>query len=132
MTACHLVKNSRSLSEGTQNHQMNTRKKTANVVLGLTVIFLISYVPYHIWKTYLVFGIIADISGAEWSDKEFWINNLKHITTTLQIFLLINSCLNPVALFCLSLSFRGQFKRYLTCCCKANSPPTGFELTRRS
>jgi len=132
MTACHLVKNSRSISEGTQNHQLNTRKRSAEIVLGLTVIFLISYVPYHIWRPYAYFSFISDTSGAKMRDKLVWVNNLEHTTSFLQIFLLINSCLNPVALLCTSLAFRRQFKRHLTRCCKANSPPTEFELTRRN
>jgi hypothetical protein len=132
MTACHLARNSRSISEGTQNHQLNTRKRTAKVVLVLTVIFLISYVPYHIWETYLYFGMASDISGVTKKDKIVWKNSLVNIRAIVYILLLINSCLNPVALFCISLDFRRQFKRYLTCCCKTNSPSTNFELTRRN
>ena len=45
-------------------------------------------------------------------------------------FLLINSCLNPVAVFCTSSPFRQHLKRDLTCCCKTNSPPADLELTR--
>jgi len=47
MTARHLVDSSRSMSEGTQNPQLKTRRNTANIVVGLTVVFVISYVPYH-------------------------------------------------------------------------------------
>ena len=50
----------------------------------------------------------------------------------IKYFLPINSCLNPVALFCSSLAFRRHLKRYLTCCFKTKSPPTDFELTRRN
>ena len=132
MTTCHLVENTRSISEATPNLQLNTRKRTAEIVLGLTVIFLISYVPYHIWKTYAYFSIISDTSGVKLIDKFAWINNLKHTTSVLKLFLSINSCLNPVALFCTSLAFRRQIKRHLTRCCKANSSHTDFELTRRN
>jgi hypothetical protein len=54
MTALHLIKSSRSISEGTQNPQLNTRRNTAKIVVGLTVVFLISYVPYHAFGTYIV------------------------------------------------------------------------------
>jgi hypothetical protein len=47
-------------------------------------------------------------------------------------FFLMNSCLNPVALLCTSSPFRQHLKRYLTCFCKTNSPPTDFELRRRN
>ena len=61
-TARHLVECSCSLSEETQNPRLNTRKTTAKVVLGLTVVFLISYVPYHFSETYLYSNIIMDNS----------------------------------------------------------------------
>ena len=62
MTVRHLVERSCSLSEETQNPRLNTRKTTAKVVLGLTVVFLISYVPYHFSETYLYSNIIMDNS----------------------------------------------------------------------
>jgi glycerol uptake facilitator-like aquaporin len=37
--ARHLVESSRSISEGTENSQINKRLNTANFVVGLTVIF---------------------------------------------------------------------------------------------
>jgi hypothetical protein len=132
MTSSHLVKDSGALSEGTQNPQLNTRKITAKVVLGLIIIFLISYLPYHIWKTFLVFSLNYDISGGKIILKLDLVNTLQHIDNIIYLSLLINSCLNPAALFCTSLAFRRQFKRYLTCRCKTNSPPTDFELTRRN
>ena len=55
MTARHLVKSARPVSEETQNPPVNTHKNTAKVVLGLSVVFLISYVPYHAFRTYTVF-----------------------------------------------------------------------------
>jgi hypothetical protein len=132
MTSRHLVKNSCALSEGTQNPQLNTRKITAKVVLGLIIVFIISYLPYHIWKTFLIFNINSNISGATILVKSDLLNAFRTIDKIIYVFLLINSCLNPVALFCTSLAFRGQFKRYLTCRYKTNSPPTDSELTRRS
>jgi hypothetical protein len=54
---------------------------------------------------------------------------LQYMYLMLTYLLLINSCLNPVALFCTSLAFRRQVKRYLTCCCKASSTLTKLQLT---
>jgi hypothetical protein len=54
MTARHLVESSRSISEGTQNPQMKTRRNTAKIVVGLAFDFLISYVPYHVLWTYMI------------------------------------------------------------------------------
>jgi hypothetical protein len=131
MTACHVVESSCSLPEGTKHPQLNTRKNTAKVVLGLAVIFLISYLPYHIFSCYSISRMNVDISSVKLSDKVSWANNLRDIFLILRHFLSINSCLNPVALCCTSLDFRRQFRRYLTCFCKAKSSPTDVELKRR-
>ena len=101
-------------------------------VLGLTVVFLNSYEPYHIFETCLFSRICVDIYNALFLDKHGWLHNLLEIKLILKFYLSINSCHNPVALFCTSLAFRRQFKRYLTCCCKAKSHPNDFELTRRN
>jgi len=52
MTARHLVENSRAIFEGTQNTQLETLRNATKIVVGLTVVFVISYVPYHILWTY--------------------------------------------------------------------------------
>jgi len=128
MTARHLVESSRSISEGTQNSQLETRRNTAKIVVGLTVVFLISYVPYHVFWSYIIwtqdfeFVFIGFISKPKYA-MEYLI---------LTCLLLINSCLNPVALFCTSSQFRQNLKRYLTWFCKKKSTSTDLELTRRN
>jgi hypothetical protein len=125
MTARHLVKSAQPISEETQNPQANTRRNTAKIVVGLTVVFLISFVPYHVLWTYIIFNISHFLD-------EHSVDTLDYTYLVSTILLLLNSCLNPVALFCTSLAFRGQFKRYLTCCCKANPTASNIELTRRN
>jgi Ca2+/Na+ antiporter len=51
----HLVESSRSISEGTQNPQLKTRRNTAKIVMGFAFVFMISYVPYHIYWTYFIY-----------------------------------------------------------------------------
>jgi len=130
MTACHLLESSTLISEETQNPQLNKRKNTAKVVLGLTVVFLISYVPYQIFEMYLFSRKNLDVSIAQFPDELGVFDGLEEIEPIANLLVPLNPCLNPVALFCTSLAFRRQFKRYLTCCCKTKSPPTDFELTR--
>jgi hypothetical protein len=131
MTFRHLLKNSFSVSE-THNARQNTRKTTAKVVLGLTVAFLFTSVPFHIYETYVTFRIDVEKTFAEMMKEDFGSSNLKYLRDILYVLLSINSCLNPVALFITSHAFRRHLKRYLTCCCKTKSPPTDFELTRRN
>jgi hypothetical protein len=125
MTALHLVKSSRSISEGSQNPQLNKRIYAAKIVVGLTVVFLISYVPYQVFLTYIVWTRDIDEVYSSIRVMVFHLNyGMENLIST--GFLLINSCLNPVALFCTSSPIRQYFKRYLTCFCKTNSPSTNL------
>jgi hypothetical protein len=130
-TARHLLESSCSLSEETQNSKLNTRKNTAKVLLRLTFVFLISYVPSHFLETYFYSSINLDTSLVKMGEEFFRIFIFADIMSILKHFLSINPCLNPVALCCTSLAFRRQFKRNLTRCCKAKSTPTDLELEGR-
>ena len=133
ITALHLVKSSRSISEGTQNPQLETRRNTAKIVLGLTVAFVISYVPYHALWSYIICTSEDRFFSDSLTDILIYSNNeLRHTYQISTCFLLINSCLNPVALFCTSSPFRQHLKRYLTFFCKTNSSSTALELRRRN
>jgi len=123
MTARHLVESSRSLAEGTQNLQLETRRNTAKIVVGLTVVFVISYVPYHCFWSYFICTIKHTIhSGGNINSSLNSNSNLQYSYVISTCFLLINPCLNPVALFWTSSPFRRHLKRYLTCFCKTNTP----------
>jgi cytochrome b561 len=132
MMSRHLSKSRFSLPQGTQNAERKKRKNTAKVVLGLTVVFLFSYLPCHISEMCLYsiinFENVDDKTFHEFLG-DFYLNEILSI---LDILLSINSFLNPVALFCMSSAFRRHFKRYLICSCKAKSPTNEFELTRRN
>jgi hypothetical protein len=133
MTARHLVKNSRSLSEGIQNPQVKTRRNTARIVVGLTLVFLISYVPFHGFWIYTSYsdqgGIYYEKITDMMVDSVYKFQYLYLISTS---FLFVNPCLNPVALFCTSSQFRRHLKRYLTCFRKSNSTPrdTGIATSK--
>jgi hypothetical protein len=132
MTARHLLKKL-PLTEGTQNPQQKTRNNTAKIVLGLTVVFLISYVPLHIGIVYMSSRVnLDDFFDRDISSVLHLEDNLYNIWIIVDILVSLNSCLNAVALFCTSRAFRRHFKRYLTCCCKVKSPPTDLELRRRN
>ena len=111
-------------------YSTNKRKNTAKILLGFTVLFLISYAPCHILEIYFYSSIIFYFSSFKFIVLFFRDHNLGTIFFILLNLLSINYFLSPVALFCTSLVFRRQFKRYLTCCCKTNSPPDDFKLTK--
>jgi len=131
-TARHLVESSRVMTERTENRQRKTRRNAAKIVLGLTVVFVISYVPYHAFWTYYISSkedILLSYSTDDLGYSNFEIQYTYLISTC---FLLINSCLNPVAMFSTSSQFRQHLKSYLTCFCKTSSPSTDFELEIRN
>jgi hypothetical protein len=123
MTARHLVERSRSISEETQNPQMNKHRNTAKVVVGISVVSLISYFPYHVFLTYIIWT-----QGMDYAYPSirfmilYWNYGMQYLILT--CLLSINSCLFPVALFCTSSPFRLHFKPYLNCFYKTNSPST--------
>jgi len=122
MTARHLVESSRAMAEGTQNSQLQTRRNSAKIVVGLTVVFVINYVPYHVFWTYFSWSEDSVLFKFK-SNHDNSSNKLRHMYQISNSFLSINPCLNPVALFCTSSPFRQHLKRYLTCFCKTSSPP---------
>jgi len=107
------------------------KQKYCKVVVGLTIVFMISYVPYHVVWTYIVCSKTVSSPTTAVEMERHWNYKLKYMYLISTRFLLINSYLNPVALFCTSSRFRQHLKRYLTCFCKTNSPPTDFELTKK-
>ncbi|KAH9505583.1 Neuropeptide CCHamide-1 receptor [Bulinus truncatus] len=88
------------------NRQMAARKKVAHVVLSFVIIFIVCWLPRHV---YLFIFHFADI--------EF--NDFLHVFKILAFCLtFVNSCLNPFALYFLSGQFRKYYNRYLFCCCR--------------
>jgi Leucine-rich repeat (LRR) protein len=116
MTARQLVKSALPISEEIQHPQANKRKNTAKILLGLCIVFVISYVPYHIILVYATF-------------KNYLNMELLYIRSVSTWLLVFNSCLNPVALCCSSLAFRSQFKRCLMCFKRRTVVTTTQELT---
>jgi hypothetical protein len=129
MTSRHLVESSRPISEGPPHPQLHIRRNSAKIVAGLTVVFVISYLPFHAFWTYIICTTKLSIFPEKIADfpieSKYKSQYIYQIST---FFLLLNSCLNPVALFCTSSTFRERFRSYLTCFCKTNSPPNDIEL----
>lgn len=115
MMAKILVKSSREmpceLTVGTssnrqQQRQIKDRIKVAKFVLSLVIMFVVCWLPRHIF----VFWFAWDINGL----TDFWM-----IFKILSICLMYAySCVNPYALFCLSRQFRKYYVFYLFRCCR--------------
>jgi hypothetical protein len=128
MTARHLVKSAVPISDDTRHPHEYTRKTTARILLGLSVVFVISLVPYHIVLTYSLFSDFMSHFGVDHS-----FGPLIYLYTIFFsiCLLLINCCLNSVALFCTSRAFRRKFKWLFIYYCKIRTRVSDFELTTR-
>ncbi|RZF36967.1 hypothetical protein LSTR_LSTR004655 [Laodelphax striatellus] len=90
-----------------QSNQIKARKKVAKMVLAFVIIFVICFLPIHIFMLWFHF-----YPEAEEEYDEYW-HTLRIIGFCLSY---INSCVNPIALYCVSKVFRRYFNQYLFCC----------------
>ncbi|PVD28576.1 hypothetical protein C0Q70_11166 [Pomacea canaliculata] len=89
-----------------QQRQIAARKKVARVVLSFVLIFIVCWLPRHIYLLWFYFD--------DSLYNDFW-NVFKILGFCLTY---INSCVNPFALYLLSSQFRKYYNRYLFCCFK--------------
>lgn len=103
LTAAHMP-GERNSTQG--NKQMEARKKVAKVVLSFVLVFIVCWLPRHVYTLWFYYdpGLY----------NMFW-----HVFKILGFCLsFINSCVNPLALYFLSKQFRRYYNNYLFCCCR--------------
>ncbi|KAK9507060.1 hypothetical protein O3M35_008884 [Rhynocoris fuscipes] len=109
LMARHLVLSTRNMPGELQGQarQVRARKKVAKTVLAFVLVFAICFLPHHIcmlWFYYYPY--------AQQEYNKFW-----HVFRIVGFCLsFINSCVNPIALYCVSGTFRKHFDRYLLWC----------------
>nr|CAD7594197.1 unnamed protein product [Timema genevievae] len=128
--ACFYVLMARHLEYSTRNMpgelqgqstQVLGRRKVAKMVLSFVFIFIVCFLPIHIFMLWFHFS-----PDAESQFDEYW--NAFRIFAFCMSF--INSCINPVALYCVSGTFRKHFNQYLLCCCRElSSNGTNYETS---
>ncbi|XP_042237228.1 neuropeptide CCHamide-1 receptor-like [Homarus americanus] len=91
------------------HRQLRTRRKVAKIVLCFVLIFAVCFLPTHVFLLWFYFDPQASVKY-----NEFW-HALRIIGFCLGF---INSCINPIALYCISGTFRKYYNRYLFCCCR--------------
>ena len=104
MTARQLLITARRLER-----EAKACKTLAKVVLGLTLVFFVSFVPYHVLWTVILWEIIP-------LELE-----MTYVVFTSSCLLVFNSCFNPVSLYFTSVTFRKQFERYLLGCFRSEN-----------
>ncbi|CAH1230142.1 GRPR [Branchiostoma lanceolatum] len=113
MIARNLVQSSRNMPTANKSmiRQLEARKNVAKTVLILVGIFALCWLPVHIVNMWRWFS---------WANSPVPPPPLDMFAAMVvsQGLMYSNSCVNPLALFLLSKSFRTFFYRYLFCCCR--------------
>jgi gastrin-releasing peptide receptor len=103
LTACRIRQSAREIpGEGTGQQQLqHSRMVSSNVLLALTVLYVVSYGPY-ILSIYLISVVHVSLSSRE----------LISLVITIYYLRFVNCCLNPIVLFVMSKRYRGYINRY--------------------
>lgn len=105
---------------GAQMNQIRARRKVAKMVLFFVIMFVVCFLPYHLFMLWFHF-----YPSSEEDFNEFW-NTFRIVAFCLSF---INSCINPIALYFISGVFRKYFNRHLFVCWKHSSTSNGLENT---
>lgn len=110
-----------------QQKARSARTRSANILIGLIVVFAISYIPYYLFLfAYKYFNL-----------EKIGFNQMFIISYSL---IFVNSCCNPIALYAASGNFRQYFNRYLLwfcrfrlkCCRRKDDGETVSQATQKS
>ncbi|CAG4991373.1 unnamed protein product [Colias eurytheme] len=108
LMARHLVLSTQNVPgemQGTQR-QMRARRKVALTVLAFVLVFAACFLPTHVFMLWFYYCPTAQY------DFNAWWAALRIVGFCLSF---LNSCVNPIALYCTSGIFRKHFNRYLFC-----------------
>ncbi|XP_076377397.1 neuropeptide CCHamide-2 receptor isoform X2 [Megalopta genalis] len=94
--------------------QIRARKKVGKMVISFVIIFVVCFLPYH---TFMLWFHFCPSSQSDYDD--FW-HAFRIIGFCLSF---VNSCVNPIALYFVSGTFRKRFNEYL--CCRLSSRTLG-------
>ncbi|XP_054269651.1 neuropeptide CCHamide-1 receptor-like [Macrosteles quadrilineatus] len=126
MIARHLIISTKNIPGGLQPHQarqIKGRKKVAKTVLAFVIIFAVCFFPNHVF--FLWFYWFS--KNPEQNYNAFW----HHLRIVGFCLTFVNSCINPIALYCVTGTFRKHFDRYLFCCWKHTAVHRGRSSQRR-
>jgi hypothetical protein len=102
LTARNLRDSTRTIASAMRrNGQDLIRNRSANVLTALIVVFLISYVPQHLWRMFY-----------RWLNLDIWNVPYRCIDKVTYYMLFANCCFNPISLYVVSKRFRKLFNHY--------------------
>jgi hypothetical protein len=102
LTAKRLKESIRNIPSAMRlNGQDLIRKRSANVLTALIAVFLISYIPQHLWRVLY-----------RWLALDIWQVPYRCIDKVTYYMLFANCCFNPISLYGVSKRFRKLFNYY--------------------
>ncbi|KAL0113375.1 hypothetical protein PUN28_012504 [Cardiocondyla obscurior] len=96
--------------------QIRARKRVSKMVVCFIIVFVICFLPYHIFMLWFHFCPTAR------DDYDDYWHAFRIIGFCLSFS---NSCVNPIAIYLISRTFRQQFNKYLCFCLPASSTICG-------
>ncbi|EZA57359.1 Neuromedin-B receptor [Ooceraea biroi] len=110
--ARHLALSTRNMPGELPNNdhridQLRTRRRVSRMVVCFIIVFVICFLPYHVFMLWFHF---CSTSQEDYDD--FW-HAFRIIGFCLSFS---NSCVNPIALYLISRTFRHRFNKYLCHC----------------
>lgn len=124
LMARHLIRSTRNLPGEAQGQlrQIKARRKVAKTVLAFVIVFAVCFLPQHLFMLWFY-----NHPNAQEDYNEFW-HYFRIVGFCLSF---INSCINPIALYFVSGTFRKYFDDYLfSWCKKKNSRRYGSTMDR--
>ncbi|KAG7312061.1 Neuropeptide CCHamide-1 receptor [Plutella xylostella] len=108
LMARHLVLSTQNMPGELQGtvRQMRARRKVALTVLAFVLVFAACFLPSHVFMMWFYYCPSAQ------DDYNGWWHALRIVGFCMSF---LNSCVNPIALYCTSGIFRKHFNRYLLC-----------------
>lgn len=128
LMARHLVQSTRNMPGEMQGQvrasvkQVKARKKVATMVMAFVVVFAVCFFPQHVFMLWFYIHPTAEMDY-----NAFW-NAFRILGFCLSF---MNSCINPIALYCVSGTFRKYFNRYLLCYCVSEKRRSSISSSRR-
>ena len=102
------------------DRQMAARKKVAKVVLSFVLVFIICWLPRHVFLVW--YHLLPGTYNMFW-----------HVFKILSFCLCyVNSCVNPLALYVLSQKFHEYYVKYLFYCCKRKATAASVVVVSES
>jgi hypothetical protein len=102
LTAKSLRESSRYLPSALQRSGQDLiRNRSANVLTALIAVFIVSYIPQHLWRVLY-----------RWLVLDIWEVTYRCIDKITYYMLFANCCFNPISLYAVSRRFRKHFNFY--------------------